>query len=155
MSLPAARRIMAAISQTFCSPFSAALSFTSRSVNFGTQIGNFGFCVPAGRRLSSRSRSTLAHKSVFSGFVCQLGAVSQVSRGQLWHTNRFFRVLCARPALPPEILEGKNEKFLAHKLPKFEIVCHTSSNLRRKMKNFWHTNRPNSKSCATPPQTSE
>jgi hypothetical protein len=30
--------------------FSAALSLTSRSVNFGTQIGNFGFCVPARRR---------------------------------------------------------------------------------------------------------
>jgi len=106
---------------------SQALSLKSVAVNFGTQIGLFGFCVPAGRCLSSRSRSTLAHKSAFSSFVCQSGAVSQVSRGQLWHTNRLFRVLCARPALPPGILEGKNEKFLAHKSPKLEIVCHSSS----------------------------
>ncbi len=83
--------------------------------------------MPAGRCLSSRSRSTLAHKSFFLSFVCQSGAVSQVSRGQLWHTNRLFRVLCARPALPSGILEGKNEKFLAHKSPKLEIVCHSSS----------------------------
>ena len=112
------------------------LSFTSRSVNFGTQISFFEFCVPAGRCLSSRSQSTLAHKSVFSSFVCQPGAVSQVSRGQFWHTNRLFRVLCARPALPPEILEGKNEKFLAHKSPKLEIVCHSSSIPPKKWKNF-------------------
>ena len=83
------------------------------------------------------------------------GAVFYFAVGQLWHTNRLFRVLCARPALPPEILEGKNEKFLAHKSPKLEIVCHSSSNRRRKMKNFWHTNCPNRKSCATPPQTAE
>ena len=83
--------------------------------------------MPGGRCLSSRSRSTLAHKSVFLSFVCQPGAVSQVSRGQLWHRNQLFRVLYARPALPPEILEGKNEKFLAHKSPKLEIVCHSSS----------------------------
>ena len=114
-------------SSTILKFFPAALFFTSRSVNFGTQIGFFEFCVPAGRCLSSRSRSTLAHKSAFSGFVCQAGSASQVSRCQLWHTNRFFRVLCARPALPPEILEGKNEKFLAHKSPKLEIVCHSSS----------------------------
>ena len=106
---------------------SRALSLKSVAVNFGTQIGFFGFCVPAGRCLSSRSRSTLAHKSVFSSFVCQPGAVSQVGCGQLWHTNRLFRVLCARPALPPVILEGKNEKFLAHKSPKLKIVCHSSS----------------------------
>jgi hypothetical protein len=37
LSLPAARFIMAAIPQTFCSPFSAALSFTSWSINIGTQ----------------------------------------------------------------------------------------------------------------------
>ena len=111
---------------------SRALSFTSRSVNFGTQTGFFEFCVPAGRCLSSRSRSTLAHKSVFLSFVCQPGAVSQVSRGQLWHTNRLFRVSCAKPALLPEILEGKNEKFLAHKLPKFEIVCHASQTSEEK-----------------------
>jgi len=50
------------------------------------------------------------------------GAVFYFAVGQLWHTNQLFRVLCARPALPQEILEGKNEKFLAHKSPKLEIV---------------------------------
>jgi len=55
---------------------SQALSLKSVAVNFGTQIGFFEFCVPAGRCLSSRSRSTLAHKSVFSGFVCQAGSAS-------------------------------------------------------------------------------
>ncbi|MBP5779618.1 MAG: hypothetical protein J6X34_00090, partial [Clostridia bacterium] len=46
---------------------SRALSLKSVAVNFGTQISFFEFCVPAGRCLSSQSRSTLAHKSAFSG----------------------------------------------------------------------------------------
>ena len=129
------------------------LEFAGRKAYHG---GNFSNILKffLRRCLLLRGRSTLAHKSAFSSFVCQPGAVSQVSRGQLWHTNRLFRVLCARPALPPGILGGKNEKFLAHKSPKLEIVCHTSSNLRRKMKNYWHTNRQNRRSCATPPQSS-
>ena len=102
------------------------LEFAGRKAYHG---GNFSNILKffLRRCLLLRGRSTLAHKSAFSSFVCQPGAVSQVSRGQLWHTNRLFRVLCARPALPPGILEGKNEKFLAHKSPKFEIVCHSSS----------------------------
>ena len=84
LSLPAARSIMAAIPQIFYSLFSAALSLTSRSVNFGTQIGFFEFCVPAGRCLSSRSRSTLAHKSAFSSFVCQVGSASGNFRRKKW-----------------------------------------------------------------------
>ncbi len=55
---------------------SLALSLKSVAVNFGTQIGFFEFCVPARRCLSSQSRSTLAHKSAFSGFVCQAGSAS-------------------------------------------------------------------------------
>ena len=55
---------------------SLALSLKSVVVNFGTQIGFFEFCVPAGRCLSSQSRSILAHKSAFSGFVCQAGSAS-------------------------------------------------------------------------------
>ena len=109
-----------------------ALSLTSVVVNFGTQIAFFSFCVPVRLRLSRRSWSTLAHKSLFSGFVCQAGAVSNVDRGQLWHTNRFFQVLCARRALSPESLKGKNEKFLAHKSPKLKIVCHSFSITQKK-----------------------
>ncbi|MBR6935257.1 MAG: hypothetical protein IKH41_07190, partial [Clostridia bacterium] len=52
---------------------SLALSLKSVAVNFGTQIGFFGFCVP--------------------------------------HLLK-----------PPK----ENEKFLAHKSPKLEIVCHSS-----------------------------
>ena len=46
LSLPAARFIMAAIPQTFCSPFSAVPSLAQVMVNFGTQIAKSGFCVP-------------------------------------------------------------------------------------------------------------
>ncbi len=74
----------------------------------------------AGRKAYHGGNFSNILKSVFCG------AVSQVGRGQLWHTNRLFRVLCARPALLPGILEGKNEKFLAHKSPKLKIVCHSS-----------------------------
>ncbi len=49
--------------------------------NFGTQSGKIGFCVPGGRRLSLGPRSILAHKSGFSGFVCQAGAVSPPDSG--------------------------------------------------------------------------
>ena len=55
---------------------SRALSLKSVAVNFGTQIGFFEFCVPAGRCLSSQSQPTLAHKSAFSSFVCQAGSAS-------------------------------------------------------------------------------
>ena len=40
-----------------------------------------------------------------------------------WHTNRLNWRSCATPPLSPP----KNEKILAHKLPKSEIVCHSSS----------------------------
>ena len=39
-----------------------------------------------------------------------------------WHTNRLNWRSCATPPLFPP----KNEKILAHKLPKLEIVCHSS-----------------------------
>ena len=39
-----------------------------------------------------------------------------------WHTNRLNWRSCATPPLFPQ----KNEKILAHKLPKLKIVCHSS-----------------------------
>ena len=182
----------------------SALPLLSQVVNFGTQIVFFVFCVPGRLCLSSRSWSSLAHKSAFSGFVCQPGSVSHSGEGHSWHTNRLFRVLCARPALSLTsvvvnfgtqigffgfcvpgwlCLSLGRRSFLAHKSAFSGFVCQPGSvsgkfrrkkreicgtqiariedrvplllNPHEKMKNFWHTNRQNSKSCATPHQPQE
>ena len=129
-----------------------ALPLTSCGVNFGTQIAYFRFCVPAGLCLSPARRSTLAHKSLISGFVCHPGSVSQMRRGQLWHTNWLNRNLCASPALSP----GSFAVNVGTQIGLFEVCVPRRlrfSHIRRgKMKNLWHTNCPNLKSCATPPQ---
>ena len=128
-----------------------AQPFTSRGVNIGTQIGYFRFCVPPGLCLSLHAGSTLAHKSLISGFVCHPGSVSQMRRGQLWHTNWLNRNLCASPALSP----GSFAVNVGTQIGLFEVCVPRRlrfSHIRRgKMKNLWHTNCPNLKSCATPP----
>ncbi len=131
---------------------SRALPLTCAEANFGTQIGLFEVCVPPGLCLPNAQRSTLAHKSVYLRFVCQPGAVSHFARSQRWHTNRLFQVLCASRALPLTCAEVN----FGTQIGLFEVCVPRRlrfSHIRKgKMKNLWHTNRPNLRSCATPPQ---
>ena len=110
------------------------------------------FCVPDRRCLSLRQWSTLAHKVVNSRFVCHAGAVSFFVGGQFWRTKWIIRGLCASPALPP----GSFAVNVGTQIGLFEVCVPRRlrfSHIRRgKMKNLWHTNCPNLKSCATPPQ---
>lgn len=108
--------------------------------------------MPLRRCLLARLRSMLAHKSVFSRFVCQPGAASNFALGHRWHTNRLFQVLCASRALPLTCAEanfGTQIGFFRFCVPRRLRFSHIR---RGKMKNLWHTKRPNLKSCATPPQ---
>ena len=106
----------------------------------------------SGLCLSLRAGSTLAHKLVKSRFVCQPGSASQLDSGQRWHTNWFIQVLCASRALPLTCAEanfGTQIGFFRFCVPRRLRFSHIR---RGKMKNLWHTKRPNLKSCATPPQ---
>ena len=106
----------------------------------------------SGLCLSLRAGSTLAHKLVKSRFVCQPGAASQLDNGQLWHTNWLNRNLCASPALSP----GSFAVNVGTQIGLFEVCVprrrRFSHIKRKKMKNPWHTNCQNLKSCATPSQ---